>query len=223
MAIVAEEMVGGAAGKAGAGLLLPMLCAADCFAVAWYRRHARWDMIVRLIPFVAVGIAGGYLVLGLSDATLTPLIGGLVLAMITLHVVRKRVPEERADPDQRIDLTWPASLVFGTIAGFATTVANAAGPVMNLYLLSMGLPKDQFMGTGAWYFFLINLAKVPIYASRGMITPTSLAIDAWLLPAIVAGALTGRWLYARLPQKLFERVVLAIAAVASAKMLVPHW
>ncbi len=34
-------------GKASTGILLPMLCVGDVFAVAWYRRHAEWQYLVK--------------------------------------------------------------------------------------------------------------------------------------------------------------------------------
>src|SRR4051812_16280811 len=45
------------------GLLLPLLCVADCFAVAWYRRHASWPHIGRLLPWVVAGMIPGALTL----------------------------------------------------------------------------------------------------------------------------------------------------------------
>jgi uncharacterized membrane protein YfcA len=107
-------------------------------------------------------------------------------------------------------------------AGFATTVANAAGPVMSVYLLSKRLPKEELVATGAVFFFLINLAKVPIYAARGMIGRSSLLFDLCLLPAVAAGALLGRHLLRRLPQATFEVVVLSLTAVAALLLVVPR-
>ena len=95
---------------------------------------------------------------------------------------------------------------------------------MNLYLLSMALPKDQFMGTGAWYFLIINLVKIPIYAtySDPMITGSTLMFDACLMPAVIIGALCGRTLYAYVPQKVFEWTVFALAAGGAVSLLIPR-
>jgi hypothetical protein len=100
-------------------------------------------------------------------------------------------------------------------AGFATTVANAAGPVMSLYFLSRRLPKDEFVATGAWFFFLINLIKVPIYGGLGLFSVRSLLFDACLLPAVAAGAVLGRTVMRRLKQQTFERVVLSLTTIAA--------
>ena len=82
---------------------------------------------------------------------------------------------------------WWQSAGYGASAGFATTVANAAGPVMNLYLLARRLPKHEFVATGAWFFFVVNLVKLPIYAGHGLIDRRSLLFDLALAPSVVGG------------------------------------
>ena len=202
----------------GPGTLLPLLCAADLFGVFYFRRHAKaWDLL-HLFPWVAGGIALGTLTLTLASAPmLKSLVGGIVLAMVAAHLIRKRLHDEQLIGNDR---TWRKALLFGVVTGFATTVANAAGPVMNLYLLSTDLAKDQFMGTGAWFFFLVNLLKLPIYAWQGMISRDSLLIDLILLPGILTGAFAGKRVYDRLPQRAFEVVVLGLTVVAGVSLLV---
>lgn len=197
-----------AAGDArqSAGWLLPMLCTADLFAVFYWRRHAQIPQLLKLAPWALAGMAGGAAALALPESVLRPLVGGIIFVMLGVYLWRRRrgSGEPAAHP-----------VLYGAVAGFSTTVANAAGPVMNLYLLSMRLPKEQFLGTGAWFFFLINLSKLPIYAAHGLITPHSLAIDALALPAVVAGALTGRQLVKHIPMKVFEAVVLSLTVLAT--------
>lgn len=202
----------------GPGTLLPLLCAADLFGVAYFRRHANaWDLL-HLLPWVTVGIASAAVVLNaVSDPTLRILVGVIVLVMVIAHLLRKKVPDAALVGNRH---GWRKALLFGLITGFATTVANAAGPVMNLYLLSMDLPKDQFMGTGAWFFFIVNLVKVPIYVWRGMITGPSLLLDACLLPGVLFGALIGKRIYDRIPQRAFEIVVLSLTVVAGISLLI---
>ena len=105
------------------------------------------------------------------------------------------------------------------VAGFATTLANAAGPVMNLYLLARRLPKQQFIATGAWFFLVINLSKLPIYAGHGLIHTRSLLFDLVLVPPVLLGAAIGRRVAARLPQHTFELLVLALSAAAAALLM----
>ena len=101
-------------------------------------------------------------------------------------------------------------------------VANAAGPVMSLYLLAMQLPKLEFMGTAAVFFLLLNWFKVPFMFNLGMINSASLHLNLWLAPAVVLGALTGRWLARKISQRWFEYSTLALTALAAGKLLFRH-
>lgn len=193
--------------RRSAGWLLPLLCIADVFAVIYWRRHAAAWRLFRLAPWVLPGMAAGALALAAPERYLRPALGLIVLGMMAAHLWRQRIQ----DP-AKID---PHPGLYGVTAGFATTVANAAGPVMNLYLLSQNLPKQEFIATGAWFFFLINLSKLPIYAWHGLLTPGSLAADLALAPAVIAGAVAGRKLVDLIPQKLFNALVLVLTAVSA--------
>ena len=112
------------------------------------------------------------------------------------------------------------TLAAGATAGFATMTANAAGPVTTVYLIRAGLPMLRMIGTGAWFYLVVNLAKVPFSAGLGLITPASLVRDALLLPALVAGAVLGILLVGRLRQRQFEVAALGFSAATALLLLV---
>ncbi|HYO82414.1 MAG TPA: sulfite exporter TauE/SafE family protein, partial [Bryobacteraceae bacterium] len=145
--------------RQSAGWLLPILCMADLFAVVYWRRHAAASRLFSLAPWVLLGMIGGALALALPERSVRTLVACIVLLMLIAYFVRKMRPETS---------TPVASAPYGIAAGFATTVANAAGPVMNLYLLSKRLSKEEFVATGAWFFFVVNLSKVPVYLWHGL-------------------------------------------------------
>ena len=89
---------------------------------------------------------------------------------------------------------------------------------MMIYLLSMRLPKDEFIGTSAWYFFIVNWLKVPFSISLGLITPASLTFDAVLVPGVVAGALAGLYLAKRIPEKAFMIAVQVLTLASAVRM-----
>ena len=193
--------------KESAGWLLPLLCAADIFAVLYWRRHTAIWKLFTLAPWVASGMVIGAIALTLNERFLRPIVGGIVFVMLTIYLVRRF-----RSSGSEVSSHAPT---YGVTAGFATMVANAAGPVMNLYLLSKRLGKEEFIATGAWFFFVINLAKVPVYLWHGMISRRSLAFDAGLLPAVVIGAMTGRWIVHHIPQKAFEVAVVILTAFST--------
>jgi hypothetical protein len=199
------------------GLLLGILVMADMFAVIYHRRNAEWGHIMRLLPAALAGIVTGYFLLGhISDRQLKPIIGAIVLSMLVLNWWRQRGGQEVEVPRQQ----WFAVLM-GFTAGVTTMMANAAGPVMIIYLLAMQLPKVRFVGTSAWFFFIVNWIKVPFSASLNMMTLETLKLNLVLLPAIMFGAVLGILLLHRIPQKRFAVIVQVLAAAAAIKLLIP--
>ncbi|ACB75733.1 sulfite exporter TauE/SafE family protein [Opitutus terrae] len=114
---------------------------------------------------------------------------------------------------------WWFAPTIGVLAGFTTLVANAAGPLMVIYLLAMRLPKMEFVGTGAVFFLLLNLFKVPFMVNLGLINGGSFALNLWLAPAVFLGAWIGRKILLRINQRLFENLALALSAAAGVKLL----
>lgn len=200
------------------GALLPLLIVGDIIGVTVYHRHADWPRLFRLFPWTVAGILAGWRALGsLSNAQIGPLIGGVILGLMALTAWRRRHPEA----DGRLpEGHWFAALV-GLLAGFTTMIANAAGPIMVIYLLSMRLPKTAFIGTSAWFFLLVNLFKVPFSANLGLITPASLHFDLLLAPAMALGALAGYRFAGRVSQAWFERIVQGMAAIAALRLIWP--
>ena len=98
-------------------------------------------------------------------------------------------------------------------------LANAAGPIITIYCLAVGLPKFEVVGTLAWFFFIINAFKVPFSAGLGLIRPETLMFNLVLVPAVLLGVLGGRWLLQRLPQRLFNLLMLAFAAIAALRLI----
>jgi uncharacterized membrane protein YfcA len=210
--------------KASVGVVLPILISADVVAVAAFRRHADWGQLVRLFPWAGAGVVLGYFALGrINDVQTEKLVGGIVLAMVVFHFVRQRsLARKGATTSDDVPLP-PASLWFvasmGLLAGFTTMVANAAGPVMILYLLAVRLPKMAFIGTSAWYFLCLNLFKVPFSISLGLINPAALGFLVALAPFAVGGALFGRVVLRHIPQKLFEDTALVLTILAGLRLL----
>ncbi|MDZ4199090.1 MAG: sulfite exporter TauE/SafE family protein, partial [Kiritimatiellia bacterium] len=206
--------------RASTGLMLPMLIVGDLFALIRFRRHADFSRLVRLLPAAVAGVVVGYFLMGwLTDSQVRPLIGGVILALLMLSVIRP--PASAASPDSPQPVRRWLPMGTGLLAGVTTMIANAAGPIMSLYLLAMRLPKEVFIGTAAWYFFLINCLKVPFSAHLGLITADSLRMNLWLIPAVWVGSMAGIRLLHVVPQKAFERIVKILTAAAAVRLLIP--
>jgi uncharacterized membrane protein YfcA len=198
------------------GLQLVMLGLADILAVIYYRRQADWKIVLRLMPWALLGIGLGILTLKfVADDTMKPVLAWTILFMVVFSYVAKYIKNADKMPDH-----WAFSAFFGMLAGLTTHVANAAGPVMAIYLLSMKLEKKAYIGSAAWYFLILNWLKIPIFAYEGRITFSSIKADITMIPLLVAGAALGIVLLNKLPQKRFEQIVQGLAALGALKMLI---
>jgi uncharacterized membrane protein YfcA len=160
-------------------------------------------------------VAGWQAMRFVTNEQLGPIIGVIVLTMLGLSYWRTRVGGE----DAPIPTQWWFAMIMGFIAGLTTMMANAAGPIMVIYLLAMRLPKLAFVGTSAWFFFVINWVKVPFSMRLDLITHESIQLDLMMFPLIVAGAIAGILFLRRIPQKAFNNVVQILAAAAAIKLL----
>jgi len=207
------------------GALLGMLILADIFAITYHRRNAVWSHVVRLLPAAFGGVVAGYYLLRamrdgggeIQDAYLKPVIGIIVLAMLGVNLWRRR--DERAA--EHVPQRWWFAATMGVMAGLTTMLGNAAGPVVVLYLLAMRLPKVEFVGTSAWFFFIINWIKVPFTSRLDMMTAETIKLDVLMLPFIGLGSLLGIYFLRRIPQKAFNAVAEILAAVAALNLIIP--
>jgi uncharacterized membrane protein YfcA len=198
------------------GIVLPMLLIGDVCAIAAYRRQARWDYLRRMLPPACVGIIAAAAVMGrLSDAAFKPVIGWIILVLCLLQSIRMIWPDSFGDVPHGHAFAW----AMGLLAGATTMLANAASPIMTIYFLAVALPKLTFVGTAAWFFFLVNAFKVPFSAGLGLIHPGTLLFNLLLSPAVVAGFLIGGWLIRRVPQRIFDGVLMLFAAVAALRLI----
>jgi hypothetical protein len=198
------------------GALLTILITADIYAVMAFRRHANWRVVLALLPPAILGIvAGWWLMPHVPDGLFRPLLGGITLALIGLLFLQRAMPRLSDAVSSRPMLGWVA----GCLGGITTMLANAAGPIMSIYLLACRLPKMELVGTAAWFFFVVNLSKIPFSASLGLIDRESLYLTVVLAPLIIVGAASGKWLLTRINQPLFEALLIAFSVLAALRLL----
>jgi uncharacterized protein len=151
-----------------------------------------------------------------------------VLVLVLLQLLQRGVDAEKftawlglTEPDPGQDREKPTfgrrfiAAGLGGLAGITTMLANAAGPVMTVYLLAVGLAKYEFVGTSAWIFCVINLSKLPFSYALGVINWHTLGFNLLMFPAVAAGALSGKQLLKVIPERWFEWLLLISALIAA--------
>jgi uncharacterized protein len=198
------------------GVVLPLLVFGDICAVIALHQHVRWEYVRRMLPPACLGVALAALFMrGISEATFKPLIGWIVFSLAAMQVVRMRRPDWLGGVPHTRTAVW----AIGLVGGAATMLANAAGPVIAIYCLAVGLPKFEVVGTLAWFFFIINVFKIPFSAGLGLIRQETLLFNAVLAPAVIVGIISGRWVLHRLNQRTFDLLMLGFAALAALRLI----
>lgn len=203
-------------GRASTGVVLPLLIFADLLAASTFREHVQWGQIQKLAWPICLGVfIGCWLLVVIPDGAFRPVIGGMVLGMLALQIVRQRFPGfDAALPHSRL-FAWFS----GLLTGIATMVANAAGPIASTYLIILSLPKHHFVHTMAWLFLFVNLFKVPFGIYLGLINVGSLSLNIFLVPSVIIGLWSGKWLLEKVPQQTYQSIVLSFAAISALWLL----
>ena len=203
--------------KQSTGVLLPILMMADLFGVAYYRRHANWNHLLKVIPWAIVGLVLALWIGELvNDEQFKNLIATLVFLSIGLMVWQDKRRGTNLFPDK-----WWFAALMGILGGFATMIGNVAGPVFSIYLLAMHLPKNSFIGTSAWFFMVVNFTKFPLqYFVWNNIKAETLMVDLVTLPAIAAGAFLGFKVVQIIPEQAYRGVVILITVISAFLLLI---
>ena len=209
------------------GATLPMLIVADIVAVILYHEHTAWDHLRKLAPWVVGGLIAGTATLSWigqhaqQKDLMSIVIGVIVLAMLILSLLRGKLG------DRLVPTSREGVAATGVLAGFTTMVSNAAGPIMQIYLVATGMPKNRLMHTTAWYFFIFNLIKVPLLLGVTLQNPgapllnqQTLIFDLQMVPVILVGAAIGKFALPVIPQRAFTNVVLTLSACGALWLII---
>jgi hypothetical protein len=198
-------------GKLSTGIISPMLVFADLFGVFWYRQHSEWKHLAQLLPWSFAGILLGTLFGNQVDDEAFKLVMGLIVLLSVIIMVWRDYRQIAAIPDYR----WLAGLM-GLAAGFTTMVGNLAGAVTALYFLTMRLPKNNFIGTAAWFYLIVNLFKLPLHVfAWHTITTDSFVLNLAVFPVIAVGAFIGLKVTRYIPDESYRKFTIAITVLSA--------
>ena len=203
--------------KESTGLNLPLLCFADILAVAYYHQHTKWSYILKLLPWTLAGFAAALLVAQIvPEQAFRYLMGGSILAGLIVMVWNDRKKKDTPPPS-----AWWFSALFGIAGGFTTTIGNIAGPIMSVFLLSMRLPKNNFVGTASWFFLIVNFLKLPIQLFIWKnITPQTALFDLTLVPVVIVGGIVGIILVKKISEPIFRKTIMILTLVSTVLLFI---
>lgn len=201
--------------KESTGLIVPLLVVGDAFAVVYYNRHAQWKYIVAFLPWMILGILIGTAIgKDLPETTFK-----ISMAVIILGTVLMMYWWDRKK-SKNVPTHWAFAGFIGTMAGITTMIGNLAGAFSNIYFLAMRLPKNEFIGTAAWLFFIVNIFKLPFHIFIWKtITPETLIINLKLVPGIILGIIVGVRLVKIIKEQFYRRMILVLTAIGAVLIL----
>jgi uncharacterized membrane protein YfcA len=202
-------------GKQSTGVLIPMMIAADVFAVIYYHRHTQWYFLKKLLPMMVLGVLLGVW----WGGEISEYLFKRIMAVIILISVFAMIWMERT---QRMKVPKHAffSSFMGLLSGITSMIGNLAGAFTSIYLLAVRLPKNEFIGTAAWLFFIINVFKLPFHIfSWQTVTAESLKVNLFLSPAIALGFFTGVRLVKLINNDLYRKFILVVTGVGAVFIL----
>jgi hypothetical protein len=197
--------------KESTGMVVPLLILADIFAVIYYNRYTQWKYVFKVLPWMIFGLLIG-VVIGNELPEKFFKIGMATIIIITVFMMfywdRKK--------DKTVPKHWAFAGTIGTVAGITTMVGNLAGAFSNIYFLAMQLPKNNFIGTAAWLFLIMNIVKLPFhFFVWKTISIESLSLNLILLPGILVGFFVGVRFIKFIKEAFFRKMILVLTAVGA--------
>jgi len=201
--------------KASTGLIVPLFIVGDIFAVIYYNRHTQWKYIIRFLPWMVIGvIIGNFIGKDLDEATFK-----IGMAIVILGSVVMMYWWDRRK-SKVVPTHWAFAGFMGLLAGITTMIGNLAGSFANIFFLAMRLPKNEFIGTAAWLFFIMNIFKLPFHIwSWGTITTNTLLFNLKLVPAIFLGLFVGVRLVKIIKDDFYRKMILVLTALGAIVIL----
>lgn len=213
-ALIAQAMPA----KESTGVLLILFLVGDLFAIGIYKKHVEWKFLKTLIfPVLCGFVVGAFYLFHSTDNSLKRTIGVVVVLLVVLFPVSQYWQKHNDD----ITIRYPRTLrVFlGSTAGFMSMIANSGGTPMSIYLLLRKNSVLNFLGNTAWFFFIINLAKLPFTFGLGLLDLKSLQYILPAVPMVAIGALIGRRFIAKIDLRMFQNITLISALAVGLKLI----
>ena len=201
--------------KNSTGIMMPLLLVGDVFAITYYKRHVQKEYIIKLLPWMVLGVLLGVI----GGSYISESIFKYGMALIILFSVGLMYYWENKK-DKTVPSHWSFASSMGLLAGFTTMIGNLAGAFSNIYFLAMRIPKNNFIGTAAWLFFFINSFKVPFHIwSWKTINSESILISVKLIPFVMMGLIAGVFLVKKIEDESYRKLILLFTAIGGVAIL----
>jgi len=197
-----------------AGMMLPLLLVMDAIAVWTYRKDCDWRIIRIMVPGALVGTLIGWALWSVvSDAMVLLFVGITTLLFILDALLPLRKKLDGLPPSKPWGAFW------GGFAGFTSFISHTGGPPFQIYVLPQKLTPVNYSGTNAFFFAIVNTAKLIPYFFLGQLNVSNLSHAAVLAPLAAVGVLIGVWLVRRISIKRFYQLTYWLVFILALKLV----
>lgn len=189
--------------KVSTGVVLIQLILADFFGVWYYHRHASIKYLIKLIPSTITGVLFGVFLGNVINDNQFKLLLIIILSIGVIITILNLYYKPNIRQNHIL------SIGVGLLGGISTIIGNAAGPIMTIYFLSMGFKKNNYIGTAAWFFLIVNIFKVPFhFLIWDTINFNIIIFNIMLLPLIFVGAYIGVKVVRIIPNGIYNIILI---------------
>lgn len=143
----------------------------------------------------------------------------IMAAFILITVAIMVYMEKKKSED--IPTHWAFSSGTGLLAGITSMIGNLAGSFADIYFLAMRLPKNEFIGTAAWLFFIINVFKLPFHIFIWKtVTVETLSLNIIFVPGIVIGFYVGVFIVNKIKNAVYRKFIFAATIIGAILILI---
>lgn len=181
--------------------------AQPCFVPA-LRRF--WPLVLAMF---AGTVAGAYVLTSLDAASLNLFVGVLVVLFCLSGYL---------NPELRLPVRYERGLgvVAGAFGGFMGGVSALFGPPLILYLTSLRLDRESFVGVISSIYLCCAIALVIVFGSAGVMSQAQFIESAIASVPLMLGVWVGQCFRGRIPEEVFRKLLLLVVLGVGVRLIV---
>jgi uncharacterized membrane protein YfcA len=174
-------------------------------------KKTKFSWTFAIAGFIGAALGTGLLA-SLSGDTLM-----LAVALVVLIYIAFRL----AHPQWKLDMTWANRLAvpLGTLGGVLQGAVGLSAPISITFLNSIRLDRPQFIATISLFFFLLGFSQLPLQFWYGIMNWERFIQSCLAVFPLIALMPVGAKIGKRLSPVVFDRVILGLLALLSARMI----
>lgn len=198
-------------------IVAPLLLIGEFYPCYHYRKDMNKKAVFNFIPWAFIGIlAGIFIGKNLDERSFKSVISIIILVMAILTTIKYY---KKISIPIKYDLF--VTSILGSLAGFSSTIGNAAGPLSNIYFLNKTDGKRELIGSNSLLYIFINSVKLVLYAIFWKnFSLESFYVTLFLIPFIFIGIFIATKLIKIIPEKVYKFIILASIYYAGISFLI---